>query len=149
MTIVFHARPFGRFIEIKSNLRWKNFIERIKTPIFLGDSFSSGDNVKPQSNLEEKDKPSILKDIFLQEKTHPFSHQQIPVITLFQQNTLSFSALKSTSYFLPHSAVSCRSYSSSEANSNCYHRSEAKIQSSIISIYSNITNNIIRKVINM
>ena len=36
MTAVFHAWPFGRFIEIQSNLsRKKNFIEWIKAPIFL------------------------------------------------------------------------------------------------------------------
>ena len=36
MTPIFHARPNGRFMEIKSNLRRKrNFTEQIKTPIFF------------------------------------------------------------------------------------------------------------------
>ena len=29
---VFHARSYGRFIEIRSNLRRKNFIQKIKAP---------------------------------------------------------------------------------------------------------------------
>ena len=35
MATVFLAWPFGRFIEIQSNLRRKKLIERIKAPIFL------------------------------------------------------------------------------------------------------------------
>ena len=30
---------------------------------------------EPQSNLEQKDNPNILKEMFPQEQTHPFSHQ--------------------------------------------------------------------------
>ena len=40
-----------------------NFIERIKAPIFL-ESFSTRDNVREDSNLEEKVNSSILKDDF-------------------------------------------------------------------------------------
>ena len=35
MTTVFHAWPYGRFIEIQSNLRRKKLHRRIKAPIFL------------------------------------------------------------------------------------------------------------------
>ena len=35
MTTIFHARLYGRFIEIQSNLRRKKLIERIKVPVFL------------------------------------------------------------------------------------------------------------------
>ena len=35
MTTVLHPWPYGRFMEIQSNLRRKNFIEQIKVPIFL------------------------------------------------------------------------------------------------------------------
>ena len=38
MTGIFHARPYGRFIE--SNLRRKKLIERIKAPIFLDAVFA-------------------------------------------------------------------------------------------------------------
>ena len=35
MTAVFHARPYGRFIEKQANLRRKERIEQIKAPILL------------------------------------------------------------------------------------------------------------------
>ena len=62
-----------------------------------------------------------------------------------------FPALKSTSHFLLQSRVSFRSGSSSEVDSSCCHRSDvwSHLESSIISINSNITGNIIRKVINI
>ena len=64
-----------------------------------------------------------------------------------------FWELKLTGWFLPQSMVSCRSDSSSEANSSCCHKSDAwsylkRVESSIISLDSNITNDIVRKVIN-
>ena len=34
MTTVLHVRPYGRFIEIQSNIRRKK-VDRIKAPIFL------------------------------------------------------------------------------------------------------------------
>ena len=40
MTTIFHARPYGRFIGIESNLRRKKLIERIKAPIFLDAVFA-------------------------------------------------------------------------------------------------------------
>ena len=35
MTTVFHTWPYGKFIEIQSNLRRKKVIERIKASIFF------------------------------------------------------------------------------------------------------------------
>ena len=70
MTTVFHTWAYGGFIEIQSNLRRRNFIERMKALIF----FKAALAIEPQSNLEEKVNPSILKMIFLQRQTHPFSH---------------------------------------------------------------------------
>ena len=35
MTKVFHARLYDRFIEIQSNFRRKNPIDRIKVPMFM------------------------------------------------------------------------------------------------------------------
>ena len=64
MKTAFHARSYGRFIEIKSNLRKKNFIERIKAPIFLEAVVAIEIMEDVQSNLDEKDNPSILKDEF-------------------------------------------------------------------------------------
>ena len=41
-----------------------NYVGRIKASSFLAGSFSTRDNVKAQSNWEEKVNPSILKDYF-------------------------------------------------------------------------------------
>ena len=54
MITVFHACPYGRFIEIESNLRRKKLHRMNQGSNFLGGSFSNRDNVRPQSNLKEK-----------------------------------------------------------------------------------------------
>ena len=60
MTTVFHTWPDGRFMEIQSNLRRNRFHKMNQGSNFLWGSFNS----KPQSNLEKKVNPSILKDDF-------------------------------------------------------------------------------------
>ena len=86
----------------------RNFIERIKAPIFL-EAVLAKEMLEPQSNLEEKLDPSIFTSI-------------TPML-LDQPNETSWfcSALK----FLRQSTVSHRSHSSSEANSTYCHRSDA------------------------
>ena len=54
---------YGRFIEIQSNLR-RNFVERIKAPIFLEAVLAIDIMQEPQLNLQEKVDPGILKDHF-------------------------------------------------------------------------------------
>ena len=46
MTIVLHARSYGKFMEIKSKIhgRERNFIEQIKAPIFL-EAILAGDTM--------------------------------------------------------------------------------------------------------
>ena len=61
MTTAFHVRPYRKFINIKSNLRKRNFIERIKDPIFLKTVLPLETMLEPQSDLKEKDNPNILK----------------------------------------------------------------------------------------
>ena len=70
MTTIFHARPYGRFMEVQSKLRRKKLHRTNQDSDFLGDSFSKGDNVTGPSNLEEKDNLSILKDDF-SSRTNP------------------------------------------------------------------------------
>ena len=53
----------------------RNFIELIKTPIYLEAVFVIETIYQPQSSLEKKDNSSILKDFFFQEWTHTFSYQ--------------------------------------------------------------------------
>ena len=46
MTVVFHGRPYGRFIEIKRNVGRKKRYRKNQGSNFLGGSFSNGDDVK-------------------------------------------------------------------------------------------------------
>ena len=87
-----------------------------KYTIFLGGSFSNRDNVRAQSNLQEKGNLGILRDDF-SSRTSP------SIFTSITSNKTSwlFPALKPTSHFLLKSTVSCRSGSSS----SCCHRSDA------------------------
>ena len=64
MTTVFYTWPYGRFIEIQSNLRRKKLHRMNQVSNFLGGSFSNRDNVRAQIQFKEKVNPSILKDYF-------------------------------------------------------------------------------------
>ena len=68
MTTVFQARSIGRFIEINLTSEERNFIERIKTVIFMKLGLAMQKMEEAQLNLEEKDSPSILKDGFCSER---------------------------------------------------------------------------------
>ena len=46
MATVFHPRPYGRFIEIQSNLRRKKLHRTNQGSDFLGGSFSNRDNIR-------------------------------------------------------------------------------------------------------
>ena len=54
MSTIFRALPYGRFIEIQSNLRIKKRLRTNHGFNFLGGSFSNRDNVR-------ESQPSILK----------------------------------------------------------------------------------------
>ena len=66
MTTVFHAWPYGRFVEIQSNLSRKNL---------------HGTN--QHSDLEEKVNPSILKDDF-STRTDPSTFTSLELVLLYQ-----------------------------------------------------------------
>ena len=65
MTAVFDAWSYCRFIEIQSNLTRNKFHSAIKAPIFLEAVLAMEIMQEPQSNLEGKVNPNILKDEFL------------------------------------------------------------------------------------
>ena len=104
----------------------RTFIEQIKATILLEAVLAIEIMQETLSSLEEKVTPSILKYDF-SSKTNPFIFTSIASVLLDRSNETCwvFPALKLTSYFLPQSTVSHRSESSSEANSSCYHRSDA------------------------
>ena len=93
MNTVFHAWPYGRFIEIRATSGERNFIEWIKAPIFLEAVLAIETMQEPQSSLEEKVNPSILKIIFPHEQTHPRDNST-SVIRPVKQSKLSFSSIE-------------------------------------------------------
>ena len=105
---------------------FKDQIKRIKTPIFVETAAAIEIMLEPQSNLEEKDNPNILKDDF-STRNDPSIFTSIAPVLLDQSNETSwiFPALRSRSHFLHQSTVSRISDASSEGNSSCYQRSDA------------------------
>ena len=79
MTTVFYAWPYGRFIEIQSNLSSK------KLPISFEGVLQVEIILEPKTNLEEKVNNSILKDDF-SSKTDPSSFTLIESKIHIQQN---------------------------------------------------------------
>ena len=64
MTTVFHGRPYGRFVEIQSNL-WNKKVHRTNQGSnFLGGSFSNKDNVRDPIQLRIESQPQHRKDDF-------------------------------------------------------------------------------------
>ena len=79
MTTVFHVRPYGRFIEIQSKLRWKKIwiFENIWAPIFL--KAVSAVQFRRERNL------SVWKDHF-SSRTYPSIFTSIATVLLDQSN---------------------------------------------------------------
>ena len=69
MTTVFHERPHCRFIEIKTNLQERYFIEQIKLHFFVP-VLAIETMQESQYNFGEKEIGNILKDDF-SSKTDP------------------------------------------------------------------------------
>ena len=89
MTTIFHAWPYGRFIEIQRNLRRKKLHRTNQDYNFLGDSFSNRDNEEPQSNLEEKLNPSISKDDFSSRTNMIIFTSMVPMLLFLLQFSVS------------------------------------------------------------
>ena len=66
----------------------RSFIEQIKAPIFLGVVLAIEIMSDPQSNLDEKDNPSILKDDFYS-RTDPSIFTSIIPVLLDRSNETS------------------------------------------------------------
>ena len=85
MTTLFHTWLYGTIKEIQSNIRRKELYRTNQVSNFLGGSFSNRDNLRAQSNLEEKPNPSISKDVF--SSTYPSIFTSI--LLIFKQNLQS------------------------------------------------------------
>ena len=103
MATIFHTWPYGRFTDIKSNLKWKKLHRVNQGSYFLGGCFSNRDHLR-----------AIIK----------FRRESQPSINRSNETSCVFPALKPKSHFPPQSTVPHRSDSSSEANSNCCHWSD-------------------------
>ena len=78
------------------SLRRKNLIESIKAPIFLEAILAIDIMLRPQSNLEEKENPSILKNrpIVLKNRPIHFHMNSTSVIRPVKRNKFSFSRIE-------------------------------------------------------
>ena len=63
MTVVFHARPYGRFIEIKSNLRRNKLHRTNQGSNFVGFIFSSRDNIRAPVQFRRERQPQYLNPL--------------------------------------------------------------------------------------
>ena len=126
MITVFHARPYGRFIEILSNL-WRKKLHRMNQGSnFLRGSFSNRDNVRAPIQFRRERPHQHLKRLFFLKNRLIYFYINSAIVLLDRSKETSriFPALKSTSHFLPQSTVSRRSDSSSPANARCCQRSD-------------------------
>ena len=151
MTTVFYAWLYSRFIEIQSKLRRKKNQTPNQGSNFLGASFSNRDNIRAPIQSRKESQPSILNIIFPQEQIHPSSNQQHQCYQTSQKNELSFSNLENNKA-LPaqvHSVLQIRFKFRSQFQllPQIRYLITFRVESSIIIRGSNITYNIIRRVI--
>ena len=144
MTIVFHAWSYGRFIEIQSNLRRKNCHSTNQGPKFLGGSLAI--EITQELQSKRKSTPASLKILFPHIISTSFNRS-------VKQNHLSFSSneINKPLPALVHRVSQIRFKIRSQFQLLPQIRCQItfRIENSIISIGSNITDNIIRKVINV
>ena len=88
MTTVFHTWPYGRFIEIQSNLRRKKLHRTNQGSNFLGESFGNRDNVRVPIQFRRESQPQHLKDYF-SSRTDPSIFTSIAPVLLDQSNETS------------------------------------------------------------
>ena len=141
-----------RFIETQSKLRRKKLDRTNLGSNFLGGSFSNRDNVRdPMQFRRDSQRQQLKRLIFLKNRPIHFHINSASVFRPVKWKQFSFSSIEIIKPFLPQSTESCRSDSSLRANYSCCHRSDAwsHLESNIISIDSKITDNIIRKIINI
>ena len=154
MKAVFHKWPYGRFIEIQSNLRRKKLHRTNQGSNFLGGSFRNRDNVRAPIQFRRESQPQHLKRLFFFENRPVHFHvNSTSVIRPVKRNQLSFSSIEVNKPFLTpvHSISQIRFKFRSQfyllPQIRCL--MAFRIESSIISIDSNVINNIIRKIINV
>ena len=95
ITRVFQARPYGRIIEIKSNLSRKKLHRTNQGSNFLEGCFSNRDNVRDPIQFRRERQPQYLKRSFFLKNRPIHSHiNSTSVITLVKRNQMSFSSIE-------------------------------------------------------
>ena len=149
MTTVFLAWLYGRFIEIEGNVRKNKFHRMNQGSNFLEGSFRNRDNVRAPIQFRKESQLHYLKRLFfLKNRSIQFHINSTSAISLVKEIRL---ALKPESHFLPQSSVlqirfKFRSQFQLLPQIRCL--ITFTVESSIISIDSNVTDKII-KVINL
>ena len=82
MTTVFRSWPYGRFIEIQSYLRRKNFHRTKHVSNFLGDNFSNRDNIRAPIKFRRESQPQHLKKWFSIKNSFPQGNNYRPISLL-------------------------------------------------------------------
>ena len=110
MTTVFHTWVYGRFIEIKSNLRRQKLDRRNQSFNFLRCNFSNRDNLRAPFQFKREGQLQHLKRLFfLKNRLINFYINRTIFIRPSNETSWVFPALKSSSHCVPQSKVSHRS----------------------------------------
>ena len=154
MTTVFYAWPYGRFIEIQSKISRKKLHRTNQDSNFLGGSFNNRNNGRVPIPFRRESQPQHLKRwFFLKNRPVHFHINSNSVIRQLKRNQLSFSSIEINKP-IP-APVLCLADQIQVQKPILVGATDQmpdhtkRVESSIISIDSNITNNIIKKVINV
>ena len=148
MTTVFHAWSYARFIQDLSFLRRKKLHRMNQGYNFLGGSFSNRDKVRIPIQFWTVSQPQNLKRWFFH-KSRPFHFHinSTSVIRPVKWNQLSFSSIPAPIHSISLIKFNIQRQLQSLPQVRCLITFRVGI--SIISTGSNITDNMIRKVINI
>ena len=95
MTTVFHTSPYGRFMEIQSNLRRKKLHNKNQGSNSLGGRFGNRDNViAPLQFRREIQAQHLKRWFFLKHRPIHFHINSNSVIRPVKQNQLGFSSIQ-------------------------------------------------------
>ena len=154
MTTVFHNWLYGRCIETQSNFKRQKLHRTNQGSDFFGGSFSNRDNVRASIQFRRESQPQHLKrQFFLEDRPIHLHTNSTSVFRPVRRNQLSISSIKIIkSLPVPICSVlqarfKFRSQFQLLQQIRCL--ITFRVESHIISIDSNITDNIIRKVINL
>ena len=153
MTAAFYTRSYGSSIETKSNLRRQELHRQNQSSKFLKSSFSNRDNKRAVIQFRGERQPQhIQKWVFFSRQIY-FQINSKRVITLLKRTKLSIFSIEINKP-LPASIFSdsqfrYKSRSQPYLLTQIWYLITLKVERSIISIDNNVTDSIIKKVINI